>query len=187
MPYPFKHHIDRCVPDEVLHKPRRFPQLVEVIILKSEIIHDVEADIQRIERMRKMEETPIISNDSDYYDIARDIDTALGEVVSRCTAYLLLPSPYAHHISTDHVNDWEEKSIYLCEPENWPPHAIDPLRNAIHDYIVKAVELELLSISMPEDKYLPKLELKKMDLYDDINVHLNARLGDSLIFPTFLG
>ena len=185
--YPSTLHISRCVPDEVLRAPRRFPQLVDVIIFKPEIIRDIESDIHRIERMRKMEETPIIQSDNDYYDIARDIDIALGDVVKRCTAYLLLPSPYVHRISNNHVNDWEEKSIFLCLPEAWPPHDIDPLRNAIHDYIVKTVVLELLTISMPEDKYLSTLERKKMDLYDDINVLLNARLGKSLIYPTFLG
>lgn len=187
MPYPSNLHINRCMPDGVLKTPRRHPQLVEVIILKSELLHDIESDVHRIERMRKMEETPIIQSDADYYDISRDIDTALGEVVKRCVAYLLLPSPYTHRISTNHVNTWEETSIYLALPDNWPPHDIDPLRNAIHDYIVKAEELELLTISMPDDKYLPKLELKKMDLYDDINVLLNDRLGGKLIQTTFLG
>ena len=187
MPYPSQLHINRCLPDEVLAIPRQRKQFIEVIILKTEILHDIEADVHRVERMRKLEETPIIQSDADYYDISRDIDMALGEVIRRCVAYLLLPSPYTHRISTDHVNEWEEKSIFLGLPNNWPLHDIDPLRNAIHEYIVKAVELELLTISMPDDKYLPKLEQKKMDLYDDINVIINARLNGSLIYPTFLG
>lgn len=185
MPYPSTLHIDRCVPDEVLNKPRRFPQLIEVIILKSEIMHDIESDVHRLERMRKLE-SPIITEDEGY-DLNRDIDTALGEVVTRCTAYLLLPSPYAHRIANDHVQGWDEKSIFLCEPDNWPPHDIDPLRNAIHNYIVKAVELELLTLALPDDKYLHVLAQIKQDLYDDINVLLNDRLGGKQIYPTFLG
>ena len=187
MPYPSNLHINRCIPGKVLQIPCQHKQRIEVIILKSEVLRDIESDVHRVERMRKLEETPIIQSDADYYDISRDIDIALGEVVKRCVAYLLLPSPYAHRISNDHVNAWEEKSIYLGLPENWPPHDIDPLRNAIHDYIVKSVVLEILSISIPDDKYLPKLEAKKLDLYDDINVLLNDRLGGHLIKPTFLG
>lgn len=187
MAYPSYLHTDRCFPAEVLKAPRKYKQLIEVIILKSELLHDIEADVHRIERTRKLTETPIISSEADYYDISRDIDTALGEVVRRCTAYLLLPSPYVHRISTNHAHSWDEKSIYLALPDNWPPHSIDQLRDAIHGYIVKAVELELLSIMLPDDKYLPILAEKKQDLYDDINVILNARLGNTLNTPTFLG
>lgn len=185
--YPKHLHIDRHIPDEVCHRLHQGKQLVEIILLKEELLHDVEADMHRIERMRKMEETSLIENDSDYYTIARDMDNALGEVVSRCAAYLLLPSPFVHRISTNHADQWEEKSIYLALSYNWPPHNIDPIRNAIHDYIVKSVELEQLTLLMPDDRYLPILSEKKDQDYSKLNALLNERLGVTDLIQTPFG
>lgn len=185
--YPHQLHNNRHIPDEVCCRLGKSKQLVEIILLKSEILQEVEADVQRIERMRKIEATPTISNDSDYYDIARDIDNAVGEVVQRCTAYLLLPSPFVHRISTNHIHDWEEKSIYLALPHNWPPHDIEPLRNAIHGYIVKSVVLELLSMAIPDDRYLPILAEKKERDYNKVNAIISARLGKTDLIQTPFG
>lgn len=180
-------HTGRSLPDEVCRKLEMNKQLIEIILLKEELIRDVEADVQRIERMRKMDVSPLVGNDADYYDISRDIDNALGDVVSRCAAYLLLPSPFAHRISTNHAKGWEEESIYLALPHNWPPHNIEPIRNNIHEYIVKSVELELLTMSMPDDRYLPVLADKKEKLYSTINALLNERLGVTPLVQTPFG
>lgn len=114
--YPHHLHKDRVFPDEACRQLAKDKQIIEIILLKEELIRDVEADVQRIERMRKMDVSPLVGNDADSYDISRDIDNALGDVVSRCAAYLLLPSPFAHRISTNHAMGWEEKSIYLALP-----------------------------------------------------------------------
>ena len=185
--YPHRLHYNRIMPDAVCQRLHKDKQVVEIIVLHEELLRDIESDIHRIERMRKMEETPIISSDADYYDITRDIDTALGEVVSRCSAYMLLPSPFVHRISTNHAGSWEEKSIYLGLPYNWPPHDIDPLRDSVHDYIIKSVELELLTISMPNDGYLPILDQKRYEQYNRINALLNDRLGKTDLIQTPFG
>ena len=159
-------------------------QLVEIILLKSEITHDIQAEITTIERMRKMQDTPILSNDdTDSYTISRQIDSA----VSRCQAYLLLPSPSVHRISTNHIMGWEEKSMYLALPMNWPSHNIDALRDAVHNYIVKAVVFYLLSIAIPGDPYLPVCLEQRDTSYNEINRYLSSRLGGVKIHPTFLG
>lgn len=185
--YPTFLHKDRHIPDVVCNRLHQGKQLVEVILLNSELLHDVEADMHRIERMRNITETPLIDNESDYYSIARDMDNALGEVVSRCAAYLLLPSPFVHRISTNHADQWEEKSIYLALPYNWPPHNIDPIRNTIHEYIVKSVELEQLTMLLPDDRYLPVLLQKKEELYSKLNALLNERLGVTDLVQTPFG
>lgn len=185
--YPIHLHTERHYPDIVCQRLSQGKQLVEVILLKPELLHDVEADIHRIERMRKIDEAPLIDNESDYYGIARDIDNALGEVVSRCAAYLLLPSPFVHRISTDHANDWEEKSIYMALPYDWPPHNIDTIRNTIHEYIVKSVELEQLTMLLPDDRYLPILSAKKEELYSKLNALINERLGVPDLIQTPFG
>lgn len=185
--YPHHIHKERLIPSDICNLIQKDKQVIEIVLLKEELLRDVEADVHRIQRMRHMEETPIINNDGDYYDIARDIDEALGKVVKQCCAYMLLPSPFAHRISTNHAGDWEEKSIYLGLPYNWPPTAIDSLRNAIHEYIVKSVEFELLTMSMPDDRYLPTLERKKDDQYNQINALLNERLGITPLIQTPFG
>ena len=64
--------------------------------------------------------------------------------MARCQAYLMLPSPYAHRVSADHAYGWEEKSIYLAMPSGWPPHCLEPLRDAVHNFIVyRALQLFL--------------------------------------------
>jgi hypothetical protein len=40
---------------------------------------------------------------------------------------------------------------------------------------------------MPQDPYTAICKQQADDYYDDINVRINARLGPSLIHPTFLG
>ena len=163
-------------------------QLVEVIILKEELIHDIQADIRRVERARNLEEKPILSeNGQDDYLLSRHIDTALNAAVARMQAYLLLPSPYAHRISTNHAYGWEEKSVYLALPQRWPPHLIDALRDAVHNYIVYDVEARLLQVALPEDKALDNVRTMARDCYDDINAHINARTGPAVIHPSFLG
>lgn len=190
MPYP--HHLhDKprpAIPDTVPAALAAGKQLIEIILLKSELTHDIESDIARIERARKLEETPILTNnETDDYTLRRQMDAAINKVVSRCQAYLLLPSPFVHRVSVNHAKEWEEKSIWLGLPQNWPPHLIDALRSVIHDYIVKSVEFSLLAVALPQDAYTSLCNTQALDYYDDINVMLNTRLGPSLIHPTFLG
>lgn len=187
----YPHHLhtpDRPVCCNTIAAQRQHKHVVELILLYSELRHDIDADILRVERQRHLEETPVISNnDTDSYIIKRYIDNAVNKVVSRCQAYLLLPSPYVRRISTDHTHSWEEKNIMLALPHNWPPHNIDALRDACHNFIVKSVEYMLLSSALPHDAYTALCKQQADDFYDDINVNINARLHASLIQPTFLG
>lgn len=182
-------------PHHLHHSPRRCGtasapgrQLIEIIFLKPEIKHDIQSEITTIERMRKMQDTPILSNDdTDSYTVSRQIDSAVNSAVSRCQAYLLLPSPSVHRISANHVMGWEEKSIYLAMPMNWPAHNLDALRDAVHTYIVKAVVFHLLSIAIPGDPYLSVCMEQRENAYNQINRYLSSRLGGVRIHPTFLG
>ena len=154
-------------------------QLVEVIFLYDELIHDIEANINNIERKATVPAgspagQPLLPNGakSDYL-IARHIDTAINQAVSRCQAYLLLPSPYVHRISTDHAHQWEEKSLYLALPPDWPPHCIDPLRDAVHNYIVYRTMQLYLAFTDPQAA--ATADAMATDCYDDINVQINTR------------
>ena len=193
MSYP--HHLHQQPHDRLAGLPsliditavrRQNQQLVEVILLKSELLHDIEAVTHQIEKQRPPEAPSILpTGGADNYLLCRYIDTAVNQVVSRCQAYLLLPSPYAHRISTDHVSGWEEKSIYLALPHRWPPHCIEPLRDAIHNYIVeRAVQL---FTKLTDDKVSQICDQQAQSFYDDINVALNTRLGPTNVYPTFLG
>lgn len=186
MPYPHYLHIcDRCLPDGLTLNPRHGGQLVEIILIYKELLHDIERDIQQIEKSRKLE-TPILTGNDDY-TLQREIDNALDETVGRMQAYLLLPSPYVIRISTDHADVWLEKNVYLGLPSNWPPHLIRPLRDAVHNYIVHSVVLYLMQLNLPNDPYTVICDQKRERAYNDINVHINARRGPMHIHPTFLG
>lgn len=181
------HHSDRQFPAVVIEcrKPRH--HLIDIILLYEELAHDVEAGIHRVERMRNMD-TPILTNDeNDRYIIRRYIDDAINRAVSRMQAYLILPSPFVRRISTNHAHEWEEKNIFLLFPENWSPNCADPLRDAAHTYIVKDVELRLLSAALPKDEYTLICRDDKERAYNNINAMLNARIGGVHIHPTFLG
>ena len=185
MPYPHDfHNQERCLPDGVLN-PRHGKQLVEIILLYPELTHDIERDVQQIEKSRKLE-SPMLSGNDDYM-LQREIDTALNQAVARMQAYLLLPSPFVRRISTDHAGRWEEKNVFLGLPHNWPPHLIDPLRDAVHNFIVHSVVLYLMQLNLPNDPYAVICEQKKERAYNDINNHINARFGPMHIHPTFLG
>ena len=188
MPYPSQLHINRCLPDEVLAIPRQRKQFIEVIILKTEILHDIEADVHRVERMRKLEETPVATDERRMYETCRYIDRAVNQVVHKCAAYMLLPSPFVHRISTNHSKGWEEKSIYLALPHNWPPYLIDSVRDYAHNHIVKFAEAQLLTpILTPGDSYVQYLALDATTSLDDLNAAINERLGRDIITPTPFG
>lgn len=161
-------------------------QFAEVIIIKEEVLHGIETELHQIERTRHLEETPIVANDDNRYAVIRDIDAALGKVVERCQAYLLQDA-YAHHITTDHTKDWKERTVKLSMPMTWPLSCINPLRDAIHTYIVKSSLLPLLSLTMPGDPYIPIIMQQQQRAYDDINALISTRTVPTNIRPTFLG
>lgn len=158
----------------------------EIIILMPELLHDIEATIHQVEKGRQSDQPALLAtNGSDDYLLRRYVDTALNQAVSHCQAYLLLPTAFAHRISTDHVNSWEEKSIYIGMPRNWPPHCIDGLRDAIHNYIVeRALTLYLGRL----DKDATETSAKQADTYyNQITSILSSRLGATKIYPTEFG
>lgn len=185
MPYPHSLHIDRCLPDGLSLNPRQDRQLIEIILLYPELRHDIERDVTAIERSRKLEVQMITANDD--YAIRREIDNALNEAVARMQAYLLLPSPFVRRIATDHAGAWEEKNIFIGLPHNWPPHLINALRDAVHNFIVHKVVTYFMVLHLPNDPYTTICAQQAERAYNDINAHLNARLGPTHIQPSFLG
>ena len=185
MPYPRHLHNERLLPD-VLPIPRQGSQVVEIILLRPEILHDIEAGIHQIEKSRSADApTLLAAGGADDYLLCRYVDTAVNQAVSRCQAYLMLPSPYVHRISADHVNEWEEKSIYVALPPRWPAHCIDTLRDAVHGFVVmRALQLFL---SFADEKAAAVCDLQATSFYNDISNALNARIGPMHIHPTFLG
>lgn len=186
--YPHHLHSHRHIPDEVCYKITRGKQIIEIILLKDEIIHDIDADTLQVEKARKIEGVTVATDESRSYEACRYIDKAVNAVVAKCAAYLLLPSPYAHRISDNHNKGWEEKSIYLGLPHNWPPHLIDHVRDLIHDHIVKYAEAQLLApVLSPQDSYVQSLLLDAESSLNSLNAAINSRLGPTHIHPTFLG
>lgn len=186
--YPHESHYNRPFPDAVCQRLRQGKQYVEIIILKDEIIHDIDTDTLNLEKSRKLEETPVATDERRMYEACRHIDRALNAIVRKCSAYLLLPSPFVHRISTNHTKGWEEQSIYLALPHNWPPHLIDSLRDLAHDYIVKYAESQLLvPILSPDDSYVRYCAVAAEEDLNDLNAGINARLGADTITPTPFG
>lgn len=186
--YPHESHYNRPFPDAVCKRLRQGKQYVEIIILKDEIIHDIDTDTLNLEKSRKLEETPVATDERRMYEACRHIDRALNAIVRKCSAYLLLPSPFVHRISTNHTKGWEEQSIYLALPHNWPPHLIDSLRDLAHDYIVKYAESQLLvPILSPDDSYVRYCAVAAEEDLNDLNAGINARLGADTITPTPFG
>lgn len=186
MPYPCHLHSNRRFPDEVIAYPRQDRQLIEIILLKSEIVHDIEEGVSDIEKNRDAEAPAMLPAGGDSsYILRRHIDTAVNQAVSRCQAYLLLPSPFVHRISTDHAGDWEEKSIYLAMPRTWPLHCIDGLCDAVHNFIVERTMQ--LFLFRKDPKAAEACDYQANMFWNDINAGLNARLGPMHIHPTFLG
>ena len=165
---------------------RQGKQIIDIILLNKELMHDIEEGIRQVENARDKDAPKLLSSDGkDSYILRRHIDTAINQAVSRCQAYLLLPSPYARRVSTDHADQWLEKDILLGLPHNWPPHCADGLRDAVHNYIVYRSMQLFLALSEPKGAEI--CEIQAESFYNDINAKLNARLGPTNIHPTFLG
>lgn len=163
-------------------------QFVEIILLKEELLHDIHADITRLEKARQLAGQPILTgDDSSGYTISRQIDRAVDKTVSRMQPYLFLPSPFVHRISGNHVSQWEEKSIYLAMPPCWPPHCIDPLRDAVHRYIVESVKYNILLITLTSDPYTAMCKMEADEAYNEIDSLISTRLGPVRIHPTVFG
>ena len=176
--YPRHLHYNRPFPDEVCRRLRQGKQYVEIILMKDEIIHDIDADTLNLEKSRKIEETPVATDERRMYEACRQIDRAVDKLVRECSAYLLLPSPYVHRISNNHTKGWEEKSLYLAMPHNWPPHLIDSLRDAAHNHIVRFAEAELLTpILTPTDSYVQYCALAAQDSLNEVQSIISDRYG----------
>ena len=186
--YPHELHHNRPYPDEVCRKLCQGKQVIEIILLKDEIIHDIDTDTLNVEKSRNIEQTPVATDEKRMYEACRHIDRAVNAVVAKCAAYLLLPSPFVHRISTNHTKGWEEKSIYLALPHNWPPHLIDTVRDFAHNHIVKFAEAQLLvPLLSPDDSYVKYCALDAETSLDDLNAAINERLGRDIITPTPFG
>ena len=187
--YPHNLHNNRPYP-ETVNLLRQDKQVIEIILLKAELLHDIEANIHQIERAmgkdEKASSADLLPNGaaSDAL-LLRHIDTAVNQTVSRCQAYMLLPTPFAHRISTDHTYGWEEQSIYLGMPHNWPPYCINTLRDAIHSFIVYRT-LQLF-LALTDEKRAAQCDYQATLYYNEICAQLNHRLGGTKIHPTPFG
>ena len=185
--YPHDSHYNRPYPDEVCRRLRQGKQIIEIILMKEEIIHDIDTDTLNIEKSRNVDQTPVATDERRRYEACRHIDRAVNNCVKRCAAYLLLPSPFVRRIATDHAGAWEEKNIFIGLPHNWPPHLINALRDAVHNFIVHKVVTYFMVLHLPNDPYTTICAQQAERAYNDINAHLNARLGPTHIQPSFLG
>ena len=186
----YKHelHYNRPFPDAVCQRLHQGKQYVEIIFLKDEIIHDIDTDTLNLEKSRKLEETPVATDEKRMYEACRQIDRAVNKIVRECSVYLLLPSPFVHRISTNHTKGWEEKSIYLALPHNWPPHLIDSLRDAAHNHIVRFAEAELLTpILTPTDPYVQFCGVSAQESLDEVQSIISERYGPIDITGTPFG
>lgn len=185
MPYPHHLHDDKpyrdCPVCRNILAARPKVQLIEIILLKEEFYHDIDAETYQVQKMRtaqleKNHDALPLSTDSDSrYLIDRHIDRYVSRAVKRLTAYLAIPSPFAHRVANNHTKEWEEKSIYVALPYDWPPHQIEPLRDAVHQLIVKGTEYELLAVALPNDRYTDMCREMMEDADMDITVAVNAR------------
>ncbi len=185
MPYP--HHLHEgtpyrdCPVCRNIIATRRPVQLIEIILMKEEFYHDIDAETLQVQKMRSAvrgfpaDKIPLSTDDTHRYLIDRYIDKYVSQAVSRLSAYLAIPSPFAHRVANNHASQWEEKSIYVALPHDWPPHHIDPLRDAVHQLIVKGVEYQLLAVALPNDPYTALCREMMEDADTDITVHVNAR------------
>lgn len=193
MPYPSHCHNRRHFPREVIAVPHQEKQVIEIILLKPELFHDIEAVIRQVQQQRDASvpagspaPAPLLSTDAaDNYLLQRYLDTAVNQAVSRCQAYLLLPSPFVHRISVNHAHGWEEKSIFLGMPMQWTPHCVDALRDSIHNFIVERTLQLFLQRQDPKAAEISAFQAEQC--WNDINASLSARMGPIDIQPTFLG
>lgn len=186
--YPHNLHTGRSCPDFVCRRLQKGRQLIEVILLKDELLHDIDTDTLNIEKARKTDGTPVATDERRRYEACRQIDRALNHAVRTMSAYLLLPSPFVHRISTNHAGDWEEKSVYLAMPHNWPPHLIDLVRDSVHNYIVKSAEAEMLTpILSPSDSYVQYCRQDAEASDSELNAAINERLGITDLVQTPFG
>lgn len=198
MPYPHHLHPDDGSLRTVCALPagvcRHGFQLIEIIILKDEIYHDIDRETHDLQEHRNNSVpdgsagrniTTIATDDTSRYLIDRYIDRYVNKTVHLMTAYLALPSPYAHRIANNHTKSWQEKSILISLPTRWPPHLIDTLRDAVHRFIVKGVEMEILSTTLgPSDPYVQLCAQESEEADGDITVNINTRYGTmSSIMP----
>lgn len=162
-------------------------QVIEVIILKEEVIHSIQSNIHRFERTRGLQTPVLLDNEADRYNLCQLIDAALTEAVEAMQAYLMLPSPFAHRIANNHTDDWKEKGIRLAMPLNWPAHLLEPLKNAIHKFLARKTESELLSESYPNDPFTVRCEALAETHYNEINSIISDRIGPIHIHPSPFG
>lgn len=179
MPYPYQLHQGRpyrpCKVCNDIVAAMKDVQLIEVIVLKDELYHDIDAETLQVQRMRKMTDLPLSTDDSGRYLVDRYIDKYVNRAVGKLTAYLAIPSPFVQRIANDHTKAWQEKSILVALPKTWTPHRLWPLCDAVHQLVVKGTEFELLAVALPNDSYTLLCKDMVEEAENEIAVQVNAR------------
>lgn len=147
-----------------------------IILIKAELYHDIDDDTRQLQVFRKLIDIPISTDERYRYIIDRYIDRAVNHVTTRLSPYIATDKP--HRIVNNHTAPWEEHNIYIVMPKKWPADCIDHLKDAIHTYIVRMVEAEVLSLSIgPQDPLVQQYRMDAENADNEVVSIINRRIG----------
>ena len=151
--------------------PRRYDKERHIYISKDNLFYDIDAATLIVARARRD------GNNTDKQDIPSDenglrpiferwIDKYTNLAINRMQAYV---KPEPRTSMMNNLNQWEEKDIFLMMPDNWDESTFEPLKDAVHNYIVNGVLYEYFVLNLTEKDPVTLSKKQEMDVaYEDI-------------------
>lgn len=168
-----------------MQKPK-YEKERHIYISKDNLFFDIDAQTLIVARARRD------GNNTDKQDIPSDengmrpiferwIDKYINLAIGRMQAFV---KPELRTSAMNNIKQWEERDIFLMMPDNWDEKAFEPLKEAVHNYIVSGVLYEYFSLNLTAKDPVTLSKKEEMDLaYEEIKAGVCAYIPGTIHKP----
>lgn len=140
-----------------------------IYLFKSQIIYDIEAQISMMAKARRDDSgnDPSFADTEDYADMLNGwIERYAALAKGRLQAFIVNEK---RPTETTNIKDTsDEITFHLTFPPYYDTEAFEPLKQAIHDYIVDGTLYEYLTMMIPNDAVIPVIGQRREDDFNNI-------------------
>lgn len=160
---------------------------VHIYIVKDQLLYDIDAQSLIVARARRngnnVDQHNVSTDEADQFRpmFERWIDKYFSLAMNRMQAYVKTEPRIA---MTNNLKQWTEKDITLSMPDYWNEKAFEPLKSAIHDYIVNGVLYEFFTLNLTaKDPVTVSKHDEMQNSYADIKNHISAYIPGTIHKP----
>ena len=161
--------------DEMTGKPTQCcceqKDTYHIYIMRAQVIYDIEAQLSIITKSRRNEAQSQDNNIENIDAVRPLIDRWFGKYLSLVKRKLASVLKEERILSTsNNIKDKEEIDLVLSIGDRWNSNALEPLSNAVHDFIVNGCIYEYLLLYLtPNDPVTATKEQQKELAFEEIH------------------